>query len=90
MSGIEQYFDDKHWDEFSEFCPEPTDSEPFHLLTQKIDDRELARVIWLRREEHFLNWIDSSIPALEGLTPMDCLSSLGLTNRLKVCLLRMQ
>jgi len=59
------------------------------LIDKLNGEKELAIVIWGEFKESAFNWITKKIPALDNISPMDCLNDENLINRLKVCLLRM-
>ena len=92
MIELEQYYKGQSsWDKFIEvFDNNWKDSEFQKDLLSKVDNRiDLAKVIDYHFGETSLNWLDKNIPALDNLTPLECLKSDNLINRLKVCLMRM-
>ena len=92
MIELEQYFrGQSSWDKFIEvFDKNWKNSEFQKTLLLKVDNRiDLAKVIDYHIGETSLNWLDKNIPALDNLTPLECLKSEKLINRLKVCLMRM-
>jgi hypothetical protein len=89
---LEQYFKGENsWVKFIEvFDSNWKNSEFQKTLLFKLDNRiDLAKVIDYHFRETSLNWLDKIIPALDNLTPIECLKSEKLINRLKVCLMRM-
>jgi hypothetical protein len=89
---LEQYFrGQSSWDKFIEvFDKNWKNSEFQKTLLLKVDNRiDLAKVIDYHIGETSLNWLDKNIPALDNLTPLECLKSEKIINRLKVCLMRM-
>ncbi|MDO5968589.1 hypothetical protein Q4Q35_02105 [Flavivirga aquimarina] len=92
MIKLEQYFKGQNsWEKFIEvFESNWKDPEFQKTLLSKVDNRiDLAKVIYYKFGETSLNWLDKNIPALDNLTPLECLKSEKLINRLKVCLMRM-
>ena len=63
---------------------------PEHEELRKLcaNDRSLARVIFYHNLTHALEYMHTAIPALKGLTPIECLKSETGTKRLKESLLR--
>ncbi|MGB1269691.1 MAG: hypothetical protein ACPG45_08115 [Flavobacteriaceae bacterium] len=92
MIELEQYYKgQKSWENFIEvFDYNWKNSEIQKTLLTKVDDRiDLAKVIDYIIGETSLSWLNNNIPALDNLTPLECLKSEKLINRLKVCLMRM-
>ena len=58
------------------------------LLKLCANDHSLARVIFYHNLTHALEYMHTSIPSLEGLTPIECLKSATGTKRLKESLMR--
>ena len=54
-------------------------------LNNQID---IGRVVHYHNLEYSIEWINSKIPALDNLTPLECMENNELTLRLKVCLMR--
>jgi hypothetical protein len=92
MSNLEQYFKPENWMKFSRLFENiPNELEiKKELLEILEDDIILANVIYQVIGENSINWINNKVPALENLTPKECLKNLELKNRLKECLMRMQ
>lgn len=93
MAKLEHYFKgQKNWLEFSEsFDNLWTHSDLQETLLMKLNHQiELAKVIYYHTGEKSLDWINKKIPALDNLTPMECLKTEKTTDRLKVCLMRMK
>lgn len=59
------------------------------LLLAVGGDRDLAVVCHYQLGGRVFAWLDSAVPALEGLTPRQCLQSEAGRRRLKECLWRM-
>ena len=93
MAGLEQYYNgQKSWLEFSSnFNDEWKSSEFQKSLLNKLNNQiDIARVIYFHIGENSLEWLNKKIPALNNLTPLECLKTEKTTNRLKVCLMRMK
>jgi hypothetical protein len=92
MSNLEQYFKPENWMKFSRLFENiPNELEiKKELLEILEDDIILANVIYQVIGENSINWINNKVPALDNLTPKECLKNLELKNRLKECLMRMQ
>ncbi|MBA6157373.1 hypothetical protein H3Z83_12720 [Tenacibaculum sp. S7007] len=92
MIELEQYYKgQKSWEIFIEvFDYNWKNSEFQKTLLSKLDNRiDLAKAIDYIIGETSLSWLNKNIPALDNLTPLECLKSEKLINRLKVCLMRM-
>jgi hypothetical protein len=91
MEKLEQYYKgDKGWKEYSnnfgnDWIESEFQSELLKQLENKID---LAKVIYYHCSEFSIKWINSKIPALDNLKPVECLKDVELIKRLKVCLMR--
>lgn len=59
------------------------------LLREVGGDLDLAIALH-HHGTNIFHWLDSTIPALDGLTPRECLKFQAGQHRLKECLLRMQ
>lgn len=59
------------------------------LLSALDDDKEIAMVIYGSVFEHALQWIDEPVPALNNLTPRECMKTEAGRKRLKTMLTRM-
>jgi hypothetical protein len=92
MSNLEQYFEPEKWMKFSRLFENiPNDLEiKKELLEILEDDILLANVIYHVIGKNSINWINNKVPALDNLTPKECLKNLEFKNRLKECLMRMQ
>lgn len=93
MIKLENYFSgEKTWNKFFEMCNDYNDSqnEDFKKLLKYLNNNfELTTVIFFRRGKHSIEWLNSNIPALDNLKPIECLKNEKLILRLKECLLRM-
>jgi len=93
VKKLEHYYKgDKSWTKYSNIFGEDwTDSdfqkEILALVNNQID---LAKVIYYHNTEFSIKWLNSKVPALDNLTPLECLKDIELTKRLKVCLMRIQ
>ena len=76
MIELEQYYKgQKSWENFIEvFDYNWKNSEIQKTLLTKVDDRiDLAKVIDYIIGETSLSWLNNNIPALDNLTPLECL-----------------
>jgi len=90
MSEIEKYFNAEKWKKFSSIFKSKENNPKFIELVNALEnDIEIANVIYEEFESESLNWINEKIPALDNLTPKECLANSKLKNRLKECLMRM-
>jgi len=88
---LEQYYKgDKNWIKHSNCFSEHWIDSDFQIkLLGYLDNRiDLAQVIFYHHKKNSISWLNSKVPALDNLTPLDCLNDEILTNRLKVCLMR--
>jgi argonaute-like protein implicated in RNA metabolism and viral defense len=91
MGNLEQYFKHENWMKFSslfENIPDELEMKK-ELLEILEDDIILANVIYQSLGKHSIKWINNKVPALDNLTPKECLKNIELKNRLKECLMRM-
>jgi hypothetical protein len=58
------------------------------LLELLNQDIVIARPIAYHIEDNFEEWLNSSVPALDNATPLDCLKTASGIKRLKTCLER--
>jgi len=91
MAEIEKYFNEDNWIKFSSLFENKLDetSERLALLEILESDTRLANVIFAVAGIESLTWINQKIPALDNLTPKECLVNDKLKHRLKECLMRM-
>lgn len=88
---IEQYYPgDEIWDEFVEVVSADWSRCGFQDdLVEKLDGRKrFAQAIYHLAGDRALYWINQPVPALDGLTPVECLANKKLRQRLKTLLLR--
>ena len=91
MGKLEQYFKgEDSWIKYSNLFGEDWTNSNFQLkLLEKCNGKlDIAKVIFYHLGENSLKWMDSNVPALEDLTPLECLNDEKLINRLKECLHR--
>ena len=91
MGKLEQYFKgEESWIEYSNLFGEDWTNSDFQLkLLEKCNEKlDIAKVIFYHLQENSLKWMDSNVPALDNLTPLECLNDEKLINRLKECLHR--
>ena len=91
MDALENYYSgDDAWNEFVKLFDEsklnPDVLELAKTLNNQID---LAMVIYGKVGPGYKNWVNIDIPALENLSPMDCLGDARLVKRLREMLMRM-
>lgn len=95
---LEQYYaGDDIWYKFARTCKEEvermkTDEDPQRIasLKEKLkNDEYLTYVIYYHLDSDSLDWVERQVPALNHLTPLECLESESLTLRLREALLRM-
>ena len=90
--SLEKYFkSETDWKDFSRNYNEKWAECPFkeELLEKVRNNKEIAVVIYGTVEDGAFNYLNSNIPALDGLTPLECLESKDTIKRLKVALMRM-
>ncbi len=89
---LEQYFDsEERWLEFSELFKEfwnDSDSQ-IDLLELCNKQKDIAMVIYYHTGNNYKKWLNSKVPALDNLMPIECFNDEILIKRLKVCLRRM-
>ena len=92
MNGkLEQYFEGEEiWIKYSSlFGDDWTNSElQIKLLRICNDHLDIAKVIFYELGEGSIKWMNSKVPALDNLSPVECLNNEDLIKRLKVCLHR--
>lgn len=91
--AIEHYYSgDKNWVDFVEIAkqsstmPQKMQKSLFEIL---INNEDIAFVIYYKMLNSSVAWLSRKIPALDKLTPLECLENPELINRLKECLMRM-
>lgn len=92
MRKLEQYYTgDKNWNKFSDnFGDDWVNSDFQKSLLGQVDNRlDLAKVINYHLGKTSLDWINTELPILDGLTPKECLKDKETENRLRECLMRM-
>ena len=92
MRNLEQYYDgEDNWYKFSSvFGDDWFNSDYQRTLLNQLENRlDLAKVIYYHFDNSSLEWINETLPILDGLSPIECLKSKETENRLKVCLMRM-
>ena len=89
MSEIENYYNEEKWLKFSSLFKsnEKTEWKTLNRIFEN-DDR-LTNVIFEQFGVASLNWIEQKVPALNDLTPKECLKTEKLKQRLKESLMRM-
>lgn len=92
MIELEQYFKgEENWKVFFSCFENEWISSDFQneLLLKVGNQLDIAMVIYYHVQENSLKWICKKIPALDNLTPLECLKTEKTTKRLKECLMRM-
>lgn len=91
MDALENYYSgDSAWMEFSEMFDEFRDDPNVIELAKLFGDQiDLAVVIFGKVGPGYKNWINSKIPALENISPTECVSDATLMKRLREMLMRM-
>jgi hypothetical protein len=89
--GLEKYYlGDEAFARFSKVFAADWDEFPHKdALLKLVGDIELARPIAHHLGSDFSEWLHSNVPALDDITPMQCLCSKSGIRRLKSCLMRM-
>ena len=89
--GLERYYSgDDIWAGFARAVMPEWRRCPFanQLVAELNGDRELAMVVWHHLRNQSLDWLNSTPPVLDGLSPKDCLQTDWGLKRLKEALLR--
>jgi hypothetical protein len=90
--GIEKHFvGEKAWTDFVRVIGSDWEKCSFKAaLIGALDGREdIAKAVYSSVEDQALEWINKPVPALENVSPKDCLKSEGTVKRLKEMLMRM-
>ena len=89
-SNLENYFAGNiAWNKFAKICENIKTKNTDKLLDIFNNDKKLVNVIEYRLMDESIKWIESRIPALNNIRPIDCVKNDKLIKRLKECLLRM-
>lgn len=92
MAELEKfYLGDEAWRSFALICSDDWGKCVFKTeLLENLDGREEeAMVIYYRLLDDAIVWLNTKIPALENLTPLECVKNDQLRKRLREVLLRM-
>lgn len=87
----EDYPGDAAWQAFASLYTQEYDDANSRALADVLSGHlDIASIIYGKRgiKEAFW-WIEQSVPALDGLRPLDCLADPVLLRRLKTALMRM-
>ncbi|MDR0731724.1 MAG: hypothetical protein LBF63_08650 [Treponema sp.] len=87
--SLEKYYNENNWKKFSELCKGYHSNNTEKLIEKLNMDIELSKVIDKAVGKNAVDWINRKIPALNNITPIECLRNRKLKNRLKVMLMRM-
>jgi hypothetical protein len=91
VSALEKYYQgDDYWRRFAETFSANWERCNFknELLVALRGHEDLAKVVFAAVGDSALTWINNPIPALDGLSPQECLRSEVLLKRLQVMLTR--
>lgn len=89
---LEQYYSgDDVWGNFSDLFAKYRGFPEVHDLARDLNDQlDLAYTIyWVAGPNSARKWINSNVPALDNLRPIDCAGNPELIKRLRECLMRM-
>ncbi|RWX51309.1 hypothetical protein VU01_11622 [Candidatus Electrothrix marina] len=89
---LENFYEgDQAFIEYSENFIEfwETFKDKVQLLELLGHDLVIARPIAYHLGENYADWLNSSVPALDNATPLDCLKTADGIKRLKTCLRRL-
>ncbi|MEK6352887.1 MAG: hypothetical protein V4796_12160 [Burkholderia cenocepacia] len=92
MNQLEQYYaGDDSWKEFSDLFVKYKDLPEVQNLAKDLNGQlDLAYTIyWVAGPKSAQKWINSSVPALDNIRPVDCTGNPELIKRLRECLMRM-
>ena len=88
---LENFFlGEDEWNDFVGYHTGVWDQCDFQqdLLLQVENKLDLAQVIYSHIGDYAITWMEEPVPALDGLTPVECLQA-GREERLKSMLMRM-
>ena len=89
-NDLEIYFSgNTTWNNFAKICENIKTNNTEKLLEIFNNDIKLVNVIEYRLLDTSMHWIESKIPALNNIRPIDCINNKKLLKSLKECLLRM-
>lgn len=91
MHTLEKYFPgDEKWQRFANMFDEFISKQEVQDLAKKLNgDVKLAAVIYGSVGSGCERWIASKVPALDDISPLECIGDPGLLNRLRTALMRM-
>ncbi len=90
---LEQYFDNEEsWLKFSKLFKEFWNNSDSQIELLKLCDnrKDIAMVIYYHIGNDYKKWLNSKVPALDNLTPLECFKNDILLKRLKVYLTRLR
>lgn len=83
----EQFLGEEAW---SQFVGSVSQRELNGEFAQMLHEhKDIAIVVWNLLGESSVSWLSQRVPALDGLTPTECLATPTLIHRLKSMLMRM-
>ncbi|MBN3822063.1 hypothetical protein G3O00_00320 [Burkholderia sp. Ac-20384] len=90
MHRLEQYYPgDASWQRFVAVFSQSRSKQEVLELAQSLDgDVDLATVIYEVVGPGYNTWIRRKVPAMDDLTPIDCIRDPALMNRLRTTLMR--
>ncbi|QVN23288.1 hypothetical protein [Burkholderia pyrrocinia] len=90
MHELEQYYPgDTSWHRFVDVFGQSKSKQAVQDLAQSLNgDVELATVIYEVVGAGYGEWIHQKVPALDHLTPVECICDPALTKRLRTALMR--
>ncbi|WP_396332789.1 hypothetical protein [Burkholderia anthina] len=90
MHELEQYYPgDASWQRFVKVFDKSKSKQEVLALAQSLNgDVELATVIYEVVGPGYDGWIHEKVPALDDLTPVECICDPALTKRLRTVLMR--
>jgi hypothetical protein len=91
MHALEQFYPgDEKWHRFVDMFDEFVSRQEVQDLAKKLNgDVKLAAVIYGSVGSGSEKWIASKIPALDDISPFECIGDSDLLNRLRTALMRM-
>jgi hypothetical protein len=85
----QQYAGDDAWTTFVAAIPEGSGQCPAELVKALNGHVDLAKAAFFHVGEVALSWVNNTVPALDGLTPVECAREPRLVVRLRSMLMRM-
>ncbi|PXZ06275.1 hypothetical protein DKK70_09790 [Gilliamella apicola] len=94
MYELEKYYIGDKWESFVHSFEDIwnknyLDEKKINLLTLLNNHTDLAKVVYGKIGKNYEEWLNYKAPVLDYLTPLECLKSKDLINRLRESLMRM-